>query len=351
MLGPKKKPFFKRKTVWILLLIAAFVFLNNSSILVRQAKHADERPLLLAHRGLAQTFPMAGITGETNTAQCIYEPEHPYLENTIPSMQAAFLAGADMVEFDVQRTKDGQLAVFHDAKLEYRTDGQGNVKDYTMQDLKALDAGYGYTADQGASFPFRSRAIGMIPSLDEVLSHFPEGAFLIHIKNNDPQDGVLLAEYLKKLVDVPGSSDSGDGSSGNGSNAFGNHLARICVYGGDEPIAILKDELPNLRVMSRATTKKALISYMALGWTGYMSASMKNAFFYLPLRYARFLWGWPHRFIKRIEAVDSIFVIVAGDGQWSEGFDTVGDLQLIPENYTGGIWTNRIDRIAPVFGK
>ncbi|HAW70010.1 MAG TPA: glycerophosphodiester phosphodiesterase [Firmicutes bacterium] len=348
MAGPKKKHFFRRKTVWIPLVIVAFIFLNNSSFLVRQAQHADARPLLLAHRGLAQNFPMAGITGDTNTAQRIYEPEHPYLENTIPSMQAAFLAGADMVEFDVQRTKDGQLAVFHDSNLEYRTNGQGSVKDYTMQELKTLDAGYGYTADQGASYPFRGKAIGMIPSLDEVLSYFPEREFLIHIKNNDSQDGALLAEYLKKLAD--GSAGSG-GPESRDSDRLGGRLARICVYGGNEPIAILKEELPNLRVMSRATTKKALISYLALGWTGYMPASMQNAFFYLPLRYARFLWGWPHRFIKRIEAAGSVFVIVAGEGQWSEGFDTVEDLQQIPENYAGGIWTNRIDRIAPVFMK
>lgn len=350
----KKKRHYQRKIVWVLAVIVAFVFLNNSSFLTRQAWHADERPLLLAHRGLAQTFPMEGITGETNTARRIYEPEHPYLENTIPSMEAAFLAGADIVELDVQRTKDGQLAVFHDAELGYRTEAKGSVKDYTMQELKTLDAGYGYTADQGVTYPFRGKGIGLIPSLDEVLSHFPERSFLIHIKSNDPQDGALLAEYLKKMADGSDSTSDADFSGSNSASeadesSSADRLARICVYGGNEPIAILKEELPNLRVMSRATTKKAFISYIALGWTGYIPPSMKNAFFYLPLRYARFLWGWPHRFIQRIKAAGSIFVIVAGDGAWSEGFDTVEDLQQIPKNYAGGIWTNRIDRIAPMF--
>ncbi len=50
--------------------------------------------MLLAHRGLAQTFSMEGITGDTNTAAIIYEPEHPYLENTLTSIEAAFAAGA-----------------------------------------------------------------------------------------------------------------------------------------------------------------------------------------------------------------------------------------------------------------
>ena len=44
-------------------------------------------------------------------------PSHPYLENTIASMKAAFQVGADIVEFDIQPTKDGQFAVFHDGNL------------------------------------------------------------------------------------------------------------------------------------------------------------------------------------------------------------------------------------------
>ena len=61
------------------------------------------------------------------------EPDHSYLENTIPSMEAAFEAGADSVEFDVQLTKDGEFAVFHDWTLECRTGAEGRqIKDHTM---------------------------------------------------------------------------------------------------------------------------------------------------------------------------------------------------------------------------
>lgn len=79
-----------RKWLWIPLFLLAFIFLNNSSLF---ARHRGGKPWILAHRGLAQTFPMEGITGETNTARRIYTPEHPYLENTIPSMEAAFGPG------------------------------------------------------------------------------------------------------------------------------------------------------------------------------------------------------------------------------------------------------------------
>ena len=54
---------------------------------------------------------------------------------------------------------------------------------------KNIDIGYGYTADQGATYPFRGKGVGLIPSLDEVLEAFPDGSFLIHIKSTDPEEG------------------------------------------------------------------------------------------------------------------------------------------------------------------
>ena len=242
-------------------------------------------------------------------------------------MEVAFQAGADIVELDVQPTTDGQFAVFHDWILDYRTNGKGVTRKHTLAELKALDVGYGYTADGGKTYPFRGKGVGLMPSLDEALEHFPDRTLLIHIKSDDPREGELLASYLKKLPNQ--------------------RLTRLIVYGGDQPIAVLQGNLPGLRVMSKETLKKAFIPYLALGWTGYLPAAMKNAFFYLPQKYTRLLWGWPHRFIKRIKNANSIFVLVAGEGAWSEGFDTAEDLREIPPNYAGGIWTNRIDRSGP----
>ena len=316
----------KSKTARFFLAFFLFVYLNNTSLFVPKE---DGKPLLLAHRGLGQTFPVKGITGETNTARIIYEPEHPYLENTIPGMEAAFAAGADIVEFDVQLTKDGQFAVFHDWVLDYRTDGHGVTREHTLAELKKLDIGYGYTADGGKTYPFRGKWVGGMPSLQEVFDYFPDRSFLIHIKSNDPQEGELLARFLQALPEE--------------------RLARLTVYGGDKPIAVLKERLPQLRVMSKATLKRALLSYMLLDWTGYTPPAIRGTQLHLPFKYARFLWGWPHRFLARMKAVDTRVILVLGDGQWSEGFDRVEDLRLLPAHYTGGIWTNRIDRIGPVY--
>lgn len=175
-----------------LLFFIVFIYLNNSSLLTDKQ---NNQPTLLAHRGVAQTFEIKGLEWDTCTAEVIYEPEHPYLENTIPSIEAAFAAGADRVELDVQRTKDNQFAVFHDHSLECRTNGSGSLEDYTMEELKQLDVGYGYTADEGKSHPFRGKGKGLMPSLTEVLTKFPNHSLLIHIKSEHDTDGELLAEY------------------------------------------------------------------------------------------------------------------------------------------------------------
>ena len=172
---------------------SAFVTLNNASWLVSRS---EEPPTLLAHRGLAQTFHRENLKGETCTASRIYPPEHAYLENTIRSMQAAFAAGGDIVEFDIHPTTDGDFVVFHDWTLDCRTNGKGVTRDHTLAELKVLDIGYGYTADGGKTFPFRGKGVGLMPTLDEVLDEFTTKAFLINIKSNDPLEGAALARRL-----------------------------------------------------------------------------------------------------------------------------------------------------------
>lgn len=321
-----KRP--KKHFLWFFLLLLAFIYLNNSSL---PAERPTGKPTLLAHRGLAQTFSMEGITNQTNTAQRINKPEHPYLENTIPSMEAAFRYGADIVELDIQQTKDGMFAVFHDWPLEYRTNATGTTSDYTMAELKLVDVGYGYTADNGQTFPFRGQGVGLMPSLTEVLDHFPERSFLIHIKSNNSQDGEKLAQFLAGLPE--------------------NRLNQLAVYGGNQPISVLQKTMPSLRAMSMATLKKSLLSYIAFGWTGFIPPACRNTELHIPLKYAPYLWGWPNRFLNRMDSVNTRVILVSGSGEFSEGFDTVEDTKKLPVNYNGGIWTNRIDIIGPLFNK
>ncbi len=62
-----------------------------------------------------------------------------YPENTMLAFEKAVEAGADGIELDVQFSKDGKLVIMHDESL-LRTAGiDGFVKDYTLEQLKAMD--------------------------------------------------------------------------------------------------------------------------------------------------------------------------------------------------------------------
>lgn len=83
-----------------------------------------------------------------------------YPENTIPSFEGASIMGADMIELDVQLTSDKEVIVFHDEKISRCTNGRGKLVDYTLAQLKKLDAGSWY------SMEFKDTRI---PTLAEVL--------------------------------------------------------------------------------------------------------------------------------------------------------------------------------------
>ncbi|MGW3405784.1 glycerophosphodiester phosphodiesterase, partial [Streptomyces zhihengii] len=64
-------------------------------------------------------------------------------ENTLRSFVRAEQCGMDAIELDLHLTKDGALAVMHDADVDRTTDGSGAVADKTLAELRQLDAGGG----------------------------------------------------------------------------------------------------------------------------------------------------------------------------------------------------------------
>jgi glycerophosphoryl diester phosphodiesterase len=307
------------------LLFAGFIYLNNTDWLTSAPEGG---PILLAHRGLAQTFDLDGVTNESCTAARIHAPAHPYLENTLASMAAAFRAGAEIVELDVHPTTDGRFAVFHDWTLDCRTDGMGVTRDHSLTALKALDVGYGYTADGGKTFPFRGKGVGLMPSLDDVLDAFPDRRFLIHIKSNDPHEGEQLASYLATQQPA--------------------QRARLIVYGGNLPVERFHQRLPDTRAMSHASLTQCFLRYIAIGWSGYVPAACDHSLVLVPINMAPWLWNWPNGFLNRMARAGSIVVVVGpySSGEFSRGIDSEAEFARLPHGFAGGIWTNRIDRIG-----
>ncbi|MPZ55014.1 MAG: glycerophosphodiester phosphodiesterase [Rhizobiales bacterium] len=319
-----------RRILTGLLILAAFIYLNNTNLF---ASRTISEPVLLAHRGIAQQFDMRDLRNDTCTASRMLPPTHELLENTIVSMRASFEIGADIVEIDVHPTTDGQFAVFHDWTVDCRSNGKGVTREHSMDELRRLDIGYGYTADGGKTFPFRGKGGGLMPSLAEVLATFPDRRFLINIKSNDPSEGQQLAKALGTLPVE--------------------HRERIMIYGGDAPIAALSSALPNLKTMSRNTLKTCLLSYIGYGWTGVVPEACQNKIVYLPINIAPWLWGWPNRFLSRMgSAGSSVFVIGPyHGGEFSAGIDTPDDFARLPVEYSGGIMTNEIETIASATGR
>ena len=152
-------------------------------------------------------------------------------------MAAAFDAGADVVELDVHLTLDGEFAVLHDWTLDCRTDGSGVTEAVEMSVLRTLDVGYGYTADNGRIFPLRGTGIGAMPTLQEVLTAFPDGKFLVNFKNRRIEEGEVLADILAANPQWQNS-------------VFG-------VYGAAEPVAATLDRQPEMAGYDRKSVSAA----------------------------------------------------------------------------------------------
>jgi len=60
-----------------------------------------------------------------------------YTENTMTAFEKAYEAGADGIELDVRLSKEGQVVIFHDGKIDRMTQGKGAVSDYTLEDLQS----------------------------------------------------------------------------------------------------------------------------------------------------------------------------------------------------------------------
>ncbi|MBL4850336.1 MAG: glycerophosphodiester phosphodiesterase [Planctomycetes bacterium] len=102
-------------------------------------------------------------------------------ENTLPAFEAAAEVGVDALEFDVHRTRDGQMVVIHDDTVDRTSDGKGAVAELTLAELRTFDAGYWFTRDGGQTYPYRGRGVGF-STLAEVIESFPKHLFTIEIK-------------------------------------------------------------------------------------------------------------------------------------------------------------------------
>jgi glycerophosphoryl diester phosphodiesterase len=131
-----------------------------------------KRPLLFAHRGCSKNFP----------------------ENTLPAFARAIALKIDALELDLRLTADHQLVIFHDPEVSRVTNGHGFIQDFTLKELKILDAGFFFQTPDG-DYPFRGQKL-TIPTLDELLETIPGIRLNIDLKNQ----AYIAAEQLLRII-------------------------------------------------------------------------------------------------------------------------------------------------------
>ena len=110
-----------------------------------------------------------------------------YPENTLLAFQKGIEAGADGFEFDTHLTKDGEIVIIHDERLDRTTNVQGFVKDYTLEELRKVDA----------SKPFPECGFCGIPTLREYFELI-RGRDLI--TNIELKNGIFWYEGMEEKV-------------------------------------------------------------------------------------------------------------------------------------------------------
>ncbi|NPA91559.1 MAG: glycerophosphodiester phosphodiesterase [Chloroflexi bacterium] len=171
---------FLKRTV-LALLVAGTVWILYRMLTVEAPKpakpfyHDLPQPTAYAHRGGAALWP----------------------ENTLYAFQHAWELGVDVLELDVRGTRDGAIVVIHDPTVDRTTNGTGRVKDMTLADIQALDAGYRFTPDGGKTYPYRGQGI-RIPTLEEVFDALPNARFNIEVKSNDPPIVDAVADLIRR---------------------------------------------------------------------------------------------------------------------------------------------------------
>lgn len=116
---------------------------------------------------------------------------------TLFSFQNAANLGVDVLEMDLHITKDDVLVLIHDETVDRTTDGSGVVEEMTLDEIKTLDAGYYWSPDDGATFPFRGQGIS-IPSLEEVFQAFPGYRMVIEIKKTERSMAKPFCALIRK---------------------------------------------------------------------------------------------------------------------------------------------------------
>lgn len=134
---------------------------------ISQMLNAQDRATILRNKLLNRDYSTVLVTAHRGDWR--YAPE-----NSLPAIDNAIRMGVDIVELDVQRTKDGQFILMHDSKLDRTTTGKGPVEEWTLDSIRTLKL------KNGCNIKTKE----VVPTLEEALLHM-KGKILVNLDKAD----------------------------------------------------------------------------------------------------------------------------------------------------------------------
>ncbi len=319
--------------IWLKRIAAIFAiaflvlsFTNASWI----APNPSGAPKQIAHRAVGPE--LLGLTSYFDSGckgAAISQPYHRHAPNTIPAILRADRLGAWHVEVDPQLTSDGEVVLLGSGNLGCLTEASGSTENATLEQIRALDPGYGYRfeAEGGVQFPLRGTGL-TIPTLGEAARTIPRQARLM----------VDLGEDNEALVDAVATAldtiNRDPVAKGDG------------FYGSPEQIDRIRARYPGVWAIVPEQARQCTADYRLTGWTGIVPSSCEQGTMLIGIEDQGFLWGWPNRLIARM-AGPGVEIIMEGpdDGRALPDHDVRGitlpeQLTKVPASFNGFIWTD-----------
>ena len=143
-----------------------------------------ERTIVFAHHGGAQIAPA----------------------HTLPAFEKSAEMGVDGFTVCIRLTKDEEIVLYHNEKVDDTSNGVGYIKDLTLAELNELNHGTQFVSLDGEQ-PYKNDQLKCI-TLREIISAYPEHLFIIDIKDGpDTYEGSLMPSKLWRLVEELGAEN------------------------------------------------------------------------------------------------------------------------------------------------
>jgi glycerophosphoryl diester phosphodiesterase len=122
-------------------------------------------------------------------------------ENTLLSIQRAIDLGVDLVEVDIRRTRDGELVLLHDKRVNRTTNGSGCIGDLSFEEARRLDAGL------GQAIPSLREALELVRGSVQLMIELKEPGIVPEVMNliedcHSSQEVILASFHHPALIEV-----------------------------------------------------------------------------------------------------------------------------------------------------